>query len=95
MTRIGIDLGTTTSLAALADEHGPRVLPRGAGLVIPSAVAFDAPPERQAPILGLPADRHHRSVRGVKRLLGRTWEEAMGEGARIWFPMGGETVRLG
>ncbi len=94
MTRIGIDLGTTTSLAALADEHGPHVIPRGAGLVLPSAVAFDGPPERQPPLLGLPADRHRHAVRAIKRLLGRTWDEAYCEGAPLWFPPGGETVRL-
>ena len=39
---IGIDLGTTNSLVAFADQHGPRIIPSPAGqLSLPSVVHVD------------------------------------------------------
>jgi molecular chaperone HscC len=40
---VGIDLGTTNSLIAIMDEHGPRTIPLpGGGSLLPSVIALDA-----------------------------------------------------
>jgi molecular chaperone DnaK (HSP70) len=83
MPRIGIDLGTTNTLAALVYDDGPHVIPRGAGESVPSVVRFGDDGEvvvgREA------ANETERVVRSVKRLMGRTWSEAMEEGAAQHF----------
>jgi molecular chaperone DnaK (HSP70) len=95
MTRIGIDLGTTNSLAALVYDDGPHVIPRGAGRIVPSVVAFDGPPEEKPPVVGEEADRDPAgAIRSVKRLMGRTWEEAEDQGSHRYFPPDGDLVRL-
>jgi molecular chaperone DnaK (HSP70) len=94
MVCIGIDLGTTSSLGALVYDDGPHVIPRRAGTVVPSAVAFDGPPEARPPLVGQEADRDLGAVRSIKRLMGRTWDEALREGSQRFFPPGGQQVRL-
>jgi molecular chaperone DnaK len=71
---IGIDLGTTNSCVAVAQEGVPRVLASPEGeRTIPSVVGF--PPERGV-LVGVPARRQSvtnpaRTMFGVKRLIGR------------------------
>jgi Fe-S protein assembly chaperone HscA len=71
---IGIDLGTTNSLAAFMDLTGPTVIPDPAGeVIVPSVVSV---PEKGEPIVGRAAvDRlithPERTIYSVKRLMGR------------------------
>lgn len=84
---IGIDLGTTNSLAAIADERGPRILgdsASGSGIV-PSVVRYEFPegePERV--VVGLDARERavefaQSTIASVKRLMGRSIEDASGD----------------
>ncbi len=72
---IGIDLGTTNSLVAFCDEHGPRILTDDAGeRLLPSVVRFDE--QGQPAAIGTLARRHAvefptQTVFSVKRLMGR------------------------
>ncbi|MBZ0171983.1 MAG: Hsp70 family protein, partial [Phycisphaerales bacterium] len=75
---IGIDLGTTNSLVAIADERGPRVLaPEGASLIVPSVVRFEpggvvVGEDARARAVEFP----HTTVGSVKRLMGRSLADA-------------------
>jgi Fe-S protein assembly chaperone HscA len=77
-TTIGIDLGTTYSLAAIMTPEGPRVLRDAAGeRLIPSVVSFD--PDGR-PVVGARArDRiaaaPRETVYSVKRLMGKGMAE--------------------
>jgi molecular chaperone DnaK len=84
---IGIDLGTTNSLAAYADDAGPRILgdnAQGSGLV-PSVVRYEPRADgTMAAIVGL--DARERAVEfplttiaSVKRLMGRSLQDAAGD----------------
>ncbi len=69
---VGIDLGTTNSLVAVADASGPRVL----GAVVPSAVRY----EDAGVIVGEDARRRApefpgTTVLSAKRLMGRSIED--------------------
>lgn len=87
--RIGIDLGTTNSLAAIVSDMGPQVI--GAHLpnpcVMPSVVSFEVGKKDGVTKVGVEADRElsHRRIRSIKRLMGRTYETAVAEGAAIHF----------
>lgn len=77
---VGIDLGTTNSLVAVSDAHGPRVLfpPDGADAdaMLPSAVRYDADDVvvgRQA--LDEAALHPLTTVTSVKRLMGRSIDD--------------------
>ena len=86
MPRIGIDLGTTNTLAALVYDDGPHVIPRGAGRTcrVSSGSARARDDDGRG---GREADNAgERVVRSVKRLMGRTYSEAKGEGAREVLP---------
>lgn len=94
MPRIGIDLGTTNTLAALVYDDGPHVIPRGAGLSVPSVVRF--PEGDDDVVVGrLAANEIERVVRSVKRLMGRTYSEAVSEGAPKYFRDSVSLARLG
>ena len=86
MPRIGIDLGTTNTLAALVYDDGPHVIPRGAGESVPSVVRFGEGEGAKGRGGREAANEIDRVVRSVKRLMGRTYSEAIGEGAREVFP---------
>ncbi|MEQ9097467.1 MAG: Hsp70 family protein [Phycisphaerales bacterium] len=84
---IGIDLGTTNSLAAYADDRGPRILDdnaAGSGIV-PSVVRYEPRPDGSLDaIVGL--DARERAVEfplttiaSVKRLMGRSLTDAAGD----------------
>lgn len=75
---LGIDLGTTNTLAAWADGRVPRIVPteRGHNL-LPSVVAITGAPPSQRVVVGHPArDQlliHPKdTITGAKRLLGRS-----------------------
>jgi len=73
---IGIDLGTTNSLVAYADEAGPRLIPGPAGhddVILPSVVAFT---DQVGITVGREARAHAveqpmTTVHSIKRLMGR------------------------
>jgi len=85
---VGIDLGTTNSLVAIADAHGPRVLLAGdedASALVPSVVRYEAD-EAGGVRTVVGADARERAVEfptstisSVKRLMGRSLAEASGE----------------
>ena len=72
---VGIDLGTTNSLIAIADASGPRILARESGAdLVPSVVRYG--PEGVEAV-GRPAadalrDHPERTVYSFKRFMGRT-----------------------
>jgi Fe-S protein assembly chaperone HscA len=81
---IGIDLGTTNSLAAIMGKDGPRVLPDKDGeALIPSVVSFlDGGRHvvgREARAMAILNPR--RTVYSVKRLMGRGYEDVAAERA--------------
>lgn len=80
---IGIDLGTTNSLVAFADQQGPRIIASPEGRVsLPSVVRVD--PASGAMEVGESAkasaiSRPMETIYSVKRLMGRSLEELRGE----------------
>lgn len=82
---VGIDLGTTNSLVAIADESGPRVLTiPGERPLVPSAVRYEGPAGSPRVIVG--DDAKARAVQfplttitSVKRLMGRSLADASGD----------------
>ncbi len=86
-TIVGIDLGTTNSLVAVADERGPRVLVDGAGrALLPSVVRFElgeggGDGGGVRAVVGHDARREsvdfpRTTISSVKRLMGRSLEDA-------------------
>lgn len=86
-TIVGIDLGTTNSLVAIADEGGPRVLGEGDAQVMPSVVRV----ERDGSfVVGQgAADRivemPDRTINSVKRLMGRSLKDAQADLAYLGY----------
>ncbi len=76
---VGIDLGTTNSLVAICDEHGPRVLlDESARALLPSVVRYD---DAHPPVVGVDAklraaDFPKTTISSVKRLMGRSLQDA-------------------
>src|SRR3972149_596 len=91
---IGIDLGTTNSLVAYADEAGPRLIagPAGGGDVLPpSVVAFEdvgrgARIGREARAHAV--ERPTTTVYSIKRLMGKGVADLAGDLRRL--PYGAE-----
>ncbi|MBX3317711.1 MAG: Hsp70 family protein [Phycisphaeraceae bacterium] len=79
---VGIDLGTTNSLVAIADERGPRVLVApGERALLPSAVRYEGSADKPTTVVG--DDAKERAVEfplttitSVKRLMGRSIADA-------------------
>jgi len=75
---VGIDLGTTNSLVAICDEHGPRILTDESDQSItPSVIRFFPDEPDREPIIGQVAVDHliefpHETVYSVKRLMGKS-----------------------
>jgi molecular chaperone DnaK (HSP70) len=90
---VGIDLGTTNSLIARADEAGPRLIPGPAGdddVMLPSVISFD--PATGRTVVGQEArdhavERPETTVYSVKRLMGRGRAELAEEIARLPYPV--------
>ncbi len=87
---LGIDLGTTNSLAAVMTADGPRVLRDAQGeALIPSVVTYleggghVVGREARALTLELPA----RTVSSVKRLIGRAGDEVDDEARHLAYPV--------
>jgi molecular chaperone HscA len=82
---IGIDLGTTNSIVAYAQDGVPRALITcDGGALLPSAVYY---PERGAAVVGRVAKAKKlsepaRTVTSAKRYLGRSYSELSGEAYR-------------
>jgi molecular chaperone HscA len=78
---LGIDLGTTNSLVAIADATGPRVLvPDGASPIVPSVVRYERTSEGRRAVVGEDARARasefpHTTVASAKRLMGRSVED--------------------
>ena len=83
MKAIGIDLGTTNSLVAVVEEGQARALTDEEGrALLPSVVSY---PTGEAPFVGYDArdaalERPLETIVSVKRLMGRTREEALALG---------------
>jgi molecular chaperone HscA len=83
MKAIGIDLGTTNSLVAVVEEGRARALTDDEGrALLPSVVSY---PNGEAPFVGYDArdaalERPLETIVSVKRLMGRTREEALALG---------------
>ena len=87
---LGIDLGTTNTLAALMTEKGPVVLrDRDGSALLPSVVTFLegggelVGREARAMMLEWP----ERTVYSIKRLIGRAGDEVDVESARLPYPV--------
>lgn len=84
---VGIDLGTTNSLVAYADESGPRVLGDEQTQVMPSVVrvepdgSFVVGQEAADRIVELP----ERTINSVKRLMGRSLSDAQRDIAYLGY----------
>jgi molecular chaperone DnaK (HSP70) len=96
---VGIDLGTTNSLAAYVDRGVPRVIRDAAGsALLPSIVSIAADGTVS---VGRDAERRlftdaARTVYSVKRFMGKGLEDVRGEAAHYPFRIGGGAgVRLG
>jgi len=86
---IGIDLGTTNSLVAMADEAGPRLIAGDAesdDVIVPSVVGFDETGAMQT--IGTSARAHAierptTTVHSIKRLMGRGFADVEQEIAAL------------
>ena len=97
---VGIDLGTTNSLVAIADERGPRVLEvEGVGAVMPSVVRYGpggavvVGEEAKARAVEFPLT----TVSSVKRLMGRSLADAAGDARYLSYEVvagGHDTARV-
>ncbi|MBK8976768.1 MAG: Fe-S protein assembly chaperone HscA [Planctomycetes bacterium] len=87
---LGIDLGTTNSLAAIVGRKGARVLRAADGAaLVPSVVSFD---NDGSLVVGSAAkaralDAPDRTVYSVKRLIGRSGAELRDEARRLAYPV--------
>src|SRR5262249_15302162 len=85
--RIGIDLGTTNSAVAMVYDDGPSLVPRGSmkQILEPSVVRFE-PASTRVWTAGEEADQpYDHVIRSIKRLMGRTYSEAIAQGAQDRF----------
>src|SRR3990172_4808976 len=97
---IGIDLGTTNSVAAVMEGGDPVVITTAEGSrLLPSVVAFSKNSER---LVGQTAKRQavvtpENTVFSIKRLMGKTYETARGENVPYQIvagPSGDVRVRI-
>src|SRR6185503_18712108 len=97
MARVGIDLGTTNTVVAMVYDDGAHVVPRGRGRTIPSSVFFRWERGPDDVVVGEEAEKwmaEGRVVRSVKRLMGRTYAEALREESEKYFQPDHGSVRL-
>jgi len=88
---IGIDLGTTNSLAAIAGPDGPRIL-RGPDneTFVPSVVSFldDGEHVVGAKARSMSIVNATRTVHSVKRLMGRSLDDVSGDAGFLSYSLG-------
>jgi len=72
---LGIDLGTTNSLVAIADHRGPRILTGSDGPMLPSAVRYDDGVTVGRVALDEAPLHPRTTVTSVKRLMGRSLDD--------------------
>lgn len=86
-TIVGIDLGTTNSLVAVVDAHGPRVFGDDKDQVMPSVVRVER--DGSFVVGQLAADRivemPDRTINSVKRLMGRSIRDAQADAAYLGY----------
>ncbi len=84
---VGIDLGTTNSLVAIADASGPRVLGDDGEQVMPSVVRVER--DGSFVVGQAAADRivemPDRTINSVKRLMGRSIRDAQADAAYLGY----------
>ncbi|MBC8135323.1 MAG: Fe-S protein assembly chaperone HscA [Fibrella sp.] len=102
---VGIDLGTTNSLVAVAKEGVPQILADvvTGETLLPSVVYF--PADASAPVVGSSAKEHlttdpSRTVYSAKRLMGKGYDDVQEETANLSYALSSErtdvaTIRLG
>lgn len=98
---IGIDLGTTNSLVAYADESGPHLIPGYSGdtdVILPSVLAIDS--SGRATIgtdaLAHAVERPRETIYSIKRLMGRSSANLQKEMSRLPYEVSrrpGDTER--
>ena len=89
-TVIGIDLGTTNSLVAIADASGPRIVAASEdGEIVPSVVRYGADGVEAVGRAAAESLRDHpdRTVYSFKRFMGRTLEDRRLEASSVSFPV--------
>ncbi|MHC4064463.1 MAG: Hsp70 family protein, partial [Planctomycetota bacterium] len=92
---IGIDLGTTNSLVAFADEKGPIIIPDPAAAddgILPSVISFDL--DSGETVVGRQArdhavERPATTVYSVKRLMGQGFADVSEEAQRLPYKLTG------
>ena len=87
---VGIDLGTTNSLVAIADERGPVIIPDGDQPTLPSVVGFDDTGSMLT--IGAQARAHaverpETTVYSIKRLMGRGFDQLAEELPHLAYPV--------
>ncbi len=94
---VGIDLGTTHSLVAAVRSSVPEVLPDEQGrMLVPSAVYFQGP-ERAlvgADALAQQAAHPLDTLVSIKRLMGRSYDDAAASDVPYVFVADGQSVRI-
>ncbi|MBI1827528.1 MAG: Hsp70 family protein [Planctomycetes bacterium] len=98
---IGIDLGTTNSLVAYADEAGPHLIPNpddSNDFLLPSVVAFHEAGNVLA--IGREARSHAverplTTIHSVKRLIGRGAADLTQEARRLTYPLKSHSSEAG
>ncbi|MCP4568224.1 MAG: molecular chaperone DnaK [FCB group bacterium] len=83
---IGIDLGTTNSLAAITRDGRPKSLAGKHGVIIPSVIGFD----KDRLMIGVPAqqamvDNPEQTVYSIKRMMGKAAADMDAERDRLPF----------
>ncbi len=90
---LGIDLGTTNSLAAVQGRSGPVVIRDSSGeALIPSVVSFAEPGTDATPLVGSAArarvlEAPSRTIHSIKRLIGRSGDDVAEEASRLPYPV--------
>ncbi len=86
---IGIDLGTTNSLVAYADENGnPQIISdEKEGKLVPSVISFN---EKNEPVIGVVAKENSvenvdKTVYSVKRLMGKSFSDVKSDSHLISY----------
>lgn len=94
---VGIDLGTTHSLVAAVRSSVPEVLPdEGGRFLVPSAVYIEQNASARIGVdaLAMQTDFPLDTLVSIKRLMGRSYPEAMASGMPYHFVEDGQSVKV-